>query len=82
MYQVTIIFNPGGSNRFEIPTIPRVGEEVAVVHGNGEEDVYKVTRVRHRAYRCGIAPGAYSHESAAMIWGDLVDSGTHCPFIT
>lgn len=54
--------------------IPRVGEEVAVVHGNGEEELFLVTKVRHRAYRCGLSESEYAHESDAMVWGELINS--------
>jgi|GEM_PF-5976002 len=82
MYQVTIVFNTGGFNRFSIPVIPRVGEEVAIVHDNGEQEVYKITKVKHRAYSCGIKMDEYAHESAAMIWGELVDLEGRPPFTT
>ena len=45
MYQVTIFFNTDRHNYncFSIPVIPHVGEEVAVVHGNREEEIYRIT---------------------------------------
>jgi hypothetical protein len=83
MYQVTIIFNDDGSNRFNMSKIPSIGEEVAIVHGNGDENIYKITKVRHRAYRCGIDQSRYSHESTAIVWGELVvDAGSYIPFPT
>ncbi len=80
MPQITIVFTSGGFNRFLMEEIPRVGEEVAVVQGNGEEEVYRITKVRHRAYRSKI--NEYAHESAAMVWGELIDLKNLSPFTT
>jgi hypothetical protein len=80
-YQVSIIFSNGGMNRFEMSAIPCIGDEVALVHGDKSENLYRINKVRHRAYRCDRNP-EYSHESAAIAWADLVDSGNQTIFPT
>ena len=73
MHQVTIIYNTGSFDRFSMEQIPHVGEEVTVVHSDGKEETFLVTKVRHRAYRCGmkIKDSEFDGESAAMVWGEL-----------
>jgi hypothetical protein len=73
MHQVTIFYNNGNYDRFSMVEIPHVGEEVTVVHSNEEEETFLVTKVRHRAYRCGmeIKDSNFDGESAAMVWGEL-----------
>lgn len=69
-YRLSIIINQGSFNRFDSSSMPCVGDEIAIVNGNGDEDLIKVTQIRRRAYRCGIDIAPYCHESDAIVWAD------------
>jgi hypothetical protein len=70
MHEVTIRTNPGGTVNFQMATIPSIGEEIAVSHGNGREQVYRVVNVRHNAYASNS--NLKYAAKAVTIWGELV----------
>ena len=78
VYQITIVFSYGSFNRFSCTSIPRVGDEISVVHGSGKEETFKITRVKLRAYRSIFDTPRPVAESDAILWGDLIsDEGYH-----
>ncbi|MFH7027774.1 MAG: hypothetical protein ACHBN1_20835 [Heteroscytonema crispum UTEX LB 1556] len=64
-------------NRYEIYSIPQVGDEIYIVRGDGSESLIKVTKVRHLATRCGIPnlseQGVYL---SLKIWGEEIVDNT------
>jgi hypothetical protein len=72
-YQITIYANPGISSHFQMTAIPRIGDEVVVANRGGRDQVYRVMKVRHHAYSSNEKLES-SANSAAIIWGELVEN--------
>ena len=71
-YLLTIVFSDGITDLFYCSHIPSVGDEVAIHHENGSEEVVRINRVRLKTYWIGMNLDSYVDDSDAMLWVERV----------
>ena len=70
-YQVILCLSPSSFVNFQMATLPAIGDEIEVSHHGGREQVYRVIKMRHRAYISKALPDSNPH-SSATIWVELI----------
>ena len=71
VHQITMCIGYNTWMHFQMTTIPCLGDEIALFHQGGREQVYTVAKIRHNAY-ASSQEREISRKSTVVVWLELV----------